>query len=105
MSSSLHSPFVSIGHFHCHHNNQNHISPPPSTTTTLASPPYRCQQRKEIRSVLTLSSNSMDICGVDSEGKEFNSVQEMWREEIGEGDETRKTQWYRDGVSYWEVSI
>ncbi|BAB09152.1 unnamed protein product [Arabidopsis thaliana] len=26
----------------------------------------------------------------------------MWREEIGEGDETKKTQWYRDGVSYWE---
>lgn len=47
----------------------------------------------------------MEVCGVDSEGKEFNSAQEMWREAIGEeGDETKKTQWYRDGVSYWEVS-
>ncbi|KAL0793121.1 hypothetical protein Bca101_064498 [Brassica carinata] len=26
----------------------------------------------------------------------------MWREAIGEGDETKKTQWYREGVSYWE---
>ncbi|KAG7536463.1 Alpha-N-methyltransferase NTM1 [Arabidopsis suecica] len=102
MSFSLHSPFVSIGHFHCH-NHQNHISPPSTTTTTLASPPYLFQQRRKTRSVLTLSSESMEICGVDSEGKEFNSAQEMWREEIGEeGDETRKTQWYRDGVSYWE---
>ncbi|KAL0737122.1 hypothetical protein Bca4012_013332 [Brassica carinata] len=45
----------------------------------------------------------MEVCGVDSEGKEFNSAQEMWIEEIGEeGDEAKKTQWYRDGVSYWE---
>ncbi|KAG2301872.1 hypothetical protein Bca52824_030523 [Brassica carinata] len=43
-----------------------------------------------------------NVSGVDSEGKEFNSGQEMWREAIGEGDETKKTQWYREGVSYWE---
>ena len=63
-----------------------------------------CQDQLR-RSVLAQSLDPMEVCGVDSEGKEFNSAKEMWREEIGEeGDETKKTQWYRDGVSYWEVS-
>ncbi|ESQ39509.1 hypothetical protein EUTSA_v10000956mg [Eutrema salsugineum] len=101
MSLSFYSPFVSTGHFHCNH--QNHISPPSTTTTTSALSPSLNRRRKERRSVLTRSLDLMDVCGVDSEGKEFNSAQEMWREEIGEeGDETKKTQWYRDGVSYWE---
>ncbi|KAF3591314.1 hypothetical protein DY000_02024464 [Brassica cretica] len=59
--------------------------------------------RKCVRINLEESLDPMEVCGVDSEGKEFNSAKEMWREEIGEeGDETKKTQWYRDGVSYWE---
>ena len=103
MSLSLYSPFVSTGYSHCNH--PNHI-PPPSTTTTSGLPPSLRHRRRELRSVLTRSLDPMEVSGVDSEGKEFNSAQEMWREAIGEeGDETKKTQWYRDGVSYWEVSI
>ena len=101
MSLSLYSPFVSTGYSHWNH--PNHIPPP---TTTSALPPSLRQRRRELRSVLIRSLDQMEVSGVDSEGKEFNSAQEMWREAIGEeGDETKKTQWYRDGVSYWEVSI
>lgn len=46
----------------------------------------------------------MEITGLDSDGKTFENVQEMWKEQIGEGDEQKKSQWYREGVSYWEVS-
>ncbi|CAH2046484.1 unnamed protein product [Thlaspi arvense] len=98
MSLSLYSPFVATGHFHCNH--RNHISPP---STAFASPPSLYQRRRERRIFSARSLDfPMEVCGVDSEGKEFSSAQEMWREEIGEGDETKKTQWYRDGVSYWE---
>ncbi|RID45094.1 hypothetical protein BRARA_I01847 [Brassica rapa] len=101
MSLSLYSPFVSTGYSHCNH--PNHIPPPSTTTTTSALPPSLRHRRRELRSVLTRSLDPMEVSGVDSEGKEFNSAQEMWREAIGEeGDETKKTQWYRDGVSYWE---
>ena len=98
MTFSLYGPFV-FGHLHC--NLQNDISPPVDDDVCFAL--HRKYQLR--RSVLAQSLDPMEVCGVDSEGKEFNSAQEMWREEIGEeGDETKKTQWYRDGVSYWEVS-
>ncbi|KAK7363234.1 hypothetical protein VNO77_05368 [Canavalia gladiata] len=42
----------------------------------------------------------MDTAGLDSDGREFSSADEMWREQTG--DSNKKTQWYRDGVSYWE---
>ncbi|KAF3563624.1 hypothetical protein DY000_02013375 [Brassica cretica] len=101
MSLSLYSPFVSTRYSHWNH--PNHIQPPATTTTTSALPPSLRQRRRELRSVLIRSLDPMEVSGVDSEGKEFNSAQEMWREAIGEeGDETKKTQWYRDGVSYWE---
>ncbi|XVE89429.1 hypothetical protein DITRI_Ditri19aG0200900 [Diplodiscus trichospermus] len=45
----------------------------------------------------------MEAAGLDSDGKEFKNAQEMWREQIGdEGDDSKKTQWYREGVAYWE---
>ncbi|KAJ0252620.1 Alpha N-terminal protein methyltransferase 1 [Hirschfeldia incana] len=102
MSLSLYSPFVSTGYSsHCNH--PNHISPPSTRTTSAFPPSLRRQRRIELKSVVTRSLDPMEVCGVDSEGKEFKSAQEMWREAIGEeGDETKKTQWYRDGVSYWE---
>lgn len=46
----------------------------------------------------------MEIAGVDSDGREFKSAEEMWRAEIGDGsDPTKKIDWYRQGVGYWEV--
>ncbi|TKY59574.1 Alpha N-terminal protein methyltransferase 1 [Spatholobus suberectus] len=42
----------------------------------------------------------MDAAGLDSDGREFNTADDMWREQAG--DPSKKTQWYRDGVSYWE---
>lgn len=50
----------------------------------------------------------MEAAGSDSDGREFKNPQEMWREQIGdadEGDNHKKTQWYREGVAYWEVSL
>ncbi|KAJ0081301.1 hypothetical protein Patl1_11557 [Pistacia atlantica] len=45
----------------------------------------------------------MELRGLDSNGKQFKNAEEMWREQIGEeGEPHKKTQWYREGVSYWE---
>lgn len=47
----------------------------------------------------------MEASGLDSEGREFKNAEEMWRAEIGDGaDPHKKTDWYRKGVGYWEVS-
>lgn len=46
---------------------------------------------------------SMQKGGSDSDGREFKSAEEMWREQVGE-DQSKKTEWYREGVGYWEVS-
>ena len=43
----------------------------------------------------------MDAAGLDSDGREFKSADEMWTEQAG--DPNKKTQWYRHGVSFWEV--
>ncbi|KAK7319337.1 hypothetical protein RJT34_04056 [Clitoria ternatea] len=42
----------------------------------------------------------MDAGGLDSDGREFKSADEMWREQVG--DPNKKTQWYHHGVSYWQ---
>ncbi|KAA8514782.1 hypothetical protein F0562_017961 [Nyssa sinensis] len=42
----------------------------------------------------------MEVGGSDSNGREFNNAEEMWREEVG--DHQKKTEWYRQGVGYWE---
>lgn len=51
-------------------------------------------------------SSAMEVSGLDSDGKEFKNAEEMWREQIGEDGEQqeKKTHWYREGISYWEVS-
>ncbi|KAJ4848294.1 hypothetical protein Tsubulata_049286 [Turnera subulata] len=45
-------------------------------------------------------SSSMESAGADSDGREFKNPGEMWREHTG--DSSLKTQWYHDGVAYWE---
>ncbi|KAH7836731.1 hypothetical protein Vadar_004896 [Vaccinium darrowii] len=42
----------------------------------------------------------MDAGGLDSDGRRFNNAEEMWREEVG--DHPKKTEWYNQGVGYWE---
>nr|DAD43615.1 TPA_asm: hypothetical protein HUJ06_001845 [Nelumbo nucifera] len=44
----------------------------------------------------------MEAGGSDTDGREFKNAEEMWREEVGEGDDQKKTEWYRKGVGYWE---
>ncbi|XP_075480383.1 alpha N-terminal protein methyltransferase 1 [Primulina tabacum] len=44
----------------------------------------------------------MDGGGIDSDGREFKNAQEMWREEVGEADPLKKSQWYSQGVGYWQ---
>lgn len=49
---------------------------------------------------------AMELSGLDSDGKVFKNAEDMWREQIGEeGEPHKKAQWYREGVSYWEVSL
>jgi protein N-terminal methyltransferase len=43
--------------------------------------------------------------GTDTEGKEYNSVSDLWKAELGADgsavDETKREQWYKKGVDYW----
>ncbi|XP_004504731.1 alpha N-terminal protein methyltransferase 1 [Cicer arietinum] len=49
---------------------------------------------------LILKISCMDAGGSDSNGREYNTADEMWSEQAG--DLNKKTLWYREGVSYWE---
>ncbi|XP_058196097.1 alpha N-terminal protein methyltransferase 1 isoform X2 [Rhododendron vialii] len=42
----------------------------------------------------------MEAGGLDSDGRQFNNAEEMWREEVG--DHPKKSEWYHKGVGYWE---
>ncbi|KAL3616795.1 hypothetical protein CASFOL_039189 [Castilleja foliolosa] len=50
-------------------------------------------------------SIQMDGGGVDSDGRAFTSAEEMWLEEVGEGDPNKKSRWYSQGVGYWEKGV
>ncbi|KZV34268.1 alpha N-terminal protein methyltransferase 1 [Dorcoceras hygrometricum] len=45
---------------------------------------------------------NMDSGGIDSDGREFKNAEEMWREEVGEADPMKKSQWYSQGIAYWQ---
>ncbi|KAK6916883.1 Alpha-N-methyltransferase NTM1, partial [Dillenia turbinata] len=45
-------------------------------------------------------ATAMEQGGSDSAGRLFKSPAEMWREQTG--DYHKKTQWYRNGVAYWQ---
>lgn len=68
-----------------------------TAASVVAKPLFRRANR------LGSSSISMEISGSDSDGREFKNAEEMWREQVG--DPNKKTDWYRQGVGYWEVSI
>uniref|UniRef100_A0A803N8L9 Alpha N-terminal protein methyltransferase 1 n=1 Tax=Chenopodium quinoa TaxID=63459 RepID=A0A803N8L9_CHEQI len=45
----------------------------------------------------------MEIAGSDNQGREFKSAAEMWKEQLGDGDDShKKVNWYRNGVGYWQ---
>ncbi|KAK4778855.1 hypothetical protein SAY86_006383 [Trapa natans] len=69
----------------------------PKTFTLLSS------HSSKLRSPAAVSS-AMEAGGTDSEGREFKSASEMWREEFGEGggNSAKKAQWYSEGVRYWK---
>ncbi|CAL1402710.1 unnamed protein product [Linum trigynum] len=79
--------------------------PPPHSPSTVSLPlslansaRADCAFYRSGCSVGTLSA--METAGLDSDGHQFNSADEMWTEYTG--DDSKKDQWYRDGVSYWE---
>ncbi|KAF3670746.1 Alpha N-terminal protein methyltransferase 1 [Capsicum annuum] len=44
----------------------------------------------------------MEMGGLDSDGRKFKNAEEMWREEVGDGDSQKKSQWYNKGIKYWQ---
>ncbi|KAG5620120.1 hypothetical protein H5410_005338, partial [Solanum commersonii] len=44
----------------------------------------------------------METGGLDSDGRTFKNAEEMWREEVGDGDPQKKFQWYSKGINYWQ---
>ncbi|KAK3257780.1 hypothetical protein CYMTET_33145, partial [Cymbomonas tetramitiformis] len=40
--------------------------------------------------------------GVDSNGKAFGSVEELWSAELGNVDSSGKDTWYTKGIEYWD---
>lgn len=42
----------------------------------------------------------MEVGGSDSNGREFKSAEEMWKEQAG--DPNKKSEWYQQGVGYWQ---
>ncbi|PIM98495.1 Protein N-terminal methyltransferase [Handroanthus impetiginosus] len=52
--------------------------------------------------VNSLKCLKMDGSGTDSDGRVFKNAEEMWREEVGDGDPFKKDEWYSQGVGYWQ---
>ncbi|XP_022926332.1 alpha N-terminal protein methyltransferase 1-like isoform X5 [Cucurbita moschata] len=42
----------------------------------------------------------MEVSGADTDGHEFKNAEEMWMEQVG--NPTKRTQWYREGLGYWQ---
>ncbi|CAL0329590.1 unnamed protein product [Lupinus luteus] len=49
---------------------------------------------------LAQKTSSIDISGRDTHGYQFNTVDDMWKEQAG--DPKKKSKWYNDGVTFWE---
>lgn len=69
-----------------------------SVRRRLAKEPF---DRANSRQNQTRIRVSMEKGGLDSAGREFKNAEEMWREQVGE-DQSKKTEWYRQGIGYWE---
>ncbi|KAE9600870.1 putative protein methyltransferase [Lupinus albus] len=49
---------------------------------------------------LARKTSYVDINGVDSDGRQFNTADDMWKEHTGES--KKKFEWYNDAVTYWK---
>lgn len=58
-------------------------------------------QPPKLRPPLQITVHRMEVGGSDSNGREFKNAEEMWRDQAG--DPSKKTEWYRQGVGYWQV--
>jgi protein N-terminal methyltransferase len=58
-------------------------------------------QPSKLRPPLQTTVHRMEFGGSDSSGREFKNADEMWRDQAG--DPSKKTEWYRQGVGYWQV--
>ncbi|XP_030971440.1 alpha N-terminal protein methyltransferase 1 isoform X1 [Quercus lobata] len=47
-----------------------------------------------------VQKKAMEVGGLDSKGRQFKNAEEMWREQTG--DPSKKCDWYKHGVGYWE---
>ncbi|EYU19089.1 hypothetical protein ABFS82_13G184000 [Erythranthe guttata] len=84
---------------HLLHNTLFNVVPP-----SRPLPPHSNSENSLVRvRVKPLSCLQMDGCGLDSDGRQFKNAEEMWREEVGDGDPLKKSQWYSDGVGYWQA--
>lgn len=66
-------------------------------------PTFTTNNQRRIAAAIRVGNNlkvEMESGGIDSEGRQFNSSEEMWKEEIGT--DHNKSQWYSKGVSYWK---
>ncbi|KAK6796346.1 hypothetical protein RDI58_004047 [Solanum bulbocastanum] len=54
------------------------------------------------RAFPSLPLTQMETGGLDSDGRTFKNAEEMWREEVGDGDTQKKFQWYNKGINYWQ---
>ncbi|GAA0172436.1 methyltransferase [Lithospermum erythrorhizon] len=61
---------------------------------------HSCNNSLRNQTSLNQQGIIMEFVGLDSEGREFKNSDEMWREEVG--DSTKKTQWYNQGIHYWQ---
>ncbi|XP_062161625.1 alpha N-terminal protein methyltransferase 1 isoform X2 [Alnus glutinosa] len=57
-------------------------------------------QPSKLRPPLQTTVHRMEFGGSDSSGREFKNADEMWRDQAG--DPSKKTEWYRQGVGYWQ---
>ncbi|CAI9285290.1 unnamed protein product [Lactuca saligna] len=70
-----------------------------SYLAATATETHQARDKCRVRTRATIRIE-MEIGGLDSNGREFKSADEMWREEVG--DSQKKLDWYRNGVGYWQ---
>ncbi|KAM1244965.1 hypothetical protein ACFX2I_036218 [Malus domestica] len=76
----------------------NRLPSLPLCDVVFSQDPFNTPNRRRNR---TETRVSMEKGGLDFAGREFKNAEEMWREQLGE-DHSKKTEWYRQGVGYWE---
>ncbi|KAK4488070.1 hypothetical protein RD792_003812 [Penstemon davidsonii] len=76
----------------------------PAHIVPRSPPPLALYQFRNSKLLRLTPRVIMDGFGTDSEGRQFKNAEEMWREQVGDADPLKKSQWYSDGVGYWQGS-